>query len=61
MADGHFHVSKKEKEGRTLTQVSSLSTAQRQEEIARMLGGETVTPAIRKAAAELLKPGRPKR
>ena len=52
----HFNVSKGVVGERTETTVSLLEGAERTEEIARMLGGETITPAIRRAAAELLIP-----
>jgi DNA repair protein RecN (Recombination protein N) len=51
----HFNVSKDAVGERTETMVSRLEETERTEEIARMLGGETITPAIRRAAAELLK------
>ena len=37
------------------TQVALLDKAGRVEEVARMLGGETITPRIRSTAAEMLK------
>jgi len=51
----HFNVSKDVVGERTETMVQRLQEAKRIEEIARMLGGETITPAIRCAAAEMLK------
>ena len=54
MANAHFKVSKIEKEGRTTTMVDRIESKDRVEEIARMLGGEVVTPKIRAAAKELL-------
>jgi DNA repair protein RecN (Recombination protein N) len=50
----HFNVSKDVFGERTETTVRRLEAAERTEEIARMLGGETITPAIRRAAAEML-------
>ncbi len=50
----HLRVSKSVADGRTETQVQALSAAERREEIARMLAGETITPAARAAAAALL-------
>ncbi len=54
-AQRHFAVAKAAKSGRTVTQVERLDKAGRVEEIARMLGGETITPKIRSTAAEMLK------
>jgi DNA repair protein RecN (Recombination protein N) len=53
MASTHFHVSKRERDGRTVTTVERLDGDRRIEEVARMLGGARVTPKIRAAAAEL--------
>lgn len=54
-AQGHFAVTKAAKGGRTVTQVAQLDKAGRVEEIARMLGGEKITPTIRSTASEMLK------
>ena len=54
MADLHFLVQKGEREGRTYTEVTSLSRADRREELARLTGGVHVTEAIRQGAEELL-------
>ena len=56
----HFNVSKDVVGERTETTVRRLEAAERTEEIARMLGGETITPAIRRAAAEMLEQAREK-
>jgi DNA repair protein RecN (Recombination protein N) len=53
----HLHVSKHEAEGRARTEVSTLDSAERREEIARMLAGESVTDEARAAARQLLLPG----
>ncbi len=53
-ADRHYRVSKKERAGRTFTQVAPLSAAERVEEIARMLAGSKVTELSRSHAGELL-------
>jgi DNA repair protein RecN (Recombination protein N) len=54
-ADGHYFVSKTEtEEGRTVTRVKELKTADRVEDLARMLGGKEVTDTTRKHARELL-------
>jgi DNA repair protein RecN (Recombination protein N) len=52
----HFHVSKAEVDGRSRTEVSRLLQAERDEEIARMLAGESVTEEARAAARKLLLP-----
>jgi DNA repair protein RecN (Recombination protein N) len=54
LADAHFVVLKDVRRGRTVTRVARLDPEQRVEELARMLGGSSVTPAIRDAARELL-------
>jgi DNA repair protein RecN (Recombination protein N) len=54
-AQRHFAVTKTTKGGRTVTQVTPLDAAGRVEEVARMLGGATITPKIRATAAEMLK------
>jgi DNA repair protein RecN (Recombination protein N) len=52
----HLRVSKSSSDGRTETTVLPLKPADRREEIARMLAGETVTSAARAAARVLLQP-----
>ncbi|TAL11597.1 MAG: DNA repair protein RecN [Nitrospirae bacterium] len=54
-AQRHFAVTKSAKGGRTVTQVEQLGKAERVEEVARMLGGEKITPTVRSTAAEMLK------
>lgn len=54
-AQHHFAVTKAAKGGRTVTQVEALDREGRVEEVARMLGGATITPKIRATAAEMLK------
>lgn len=54
MADTHFSVVKGEREGRTYTEVERLSRPRRVEELARLTGGEHITPAILAGAEELL-------
>jgi DNA repair protein RecN (Recombination protein N) len=49
----HFRVSKSGS-GKIQTDVAALGTAERREELARMLAGETVTEAARAAADSLL-------
>jgi DNA repair protein RecN (Recombination protein N) len=55
LADHHFAVEKRVERGRTLTDVRALSAAERVEEVARMLGGETVSDAARRHARDLVK------
>lgn len=53
-AQHHVCVEKSEVKGRTVTTVRLLSGVSREEEIARMLGGEQVTRKTRATAAELI-------
>jgi DNA repair protein RecN (Recombination protein N) len=55
LADHHLAVRKTVDQGRTLTVVEPLSGDARAEEIARMLGGETITATARQHAREMLK------
>jgi len=52
--DRHLLVGKRVEAGRTLTYLSELGDRERAEELARMLGGETITSKGREAAKELL-------
>jgi DNA repair protein RecN (Recombination protein N) len=52
--DHHYKVSKEISKGRTKTIVESLGNDKRVEEIARMLGGEKITPATLAHAKEML-------
>ncbi len=54
MADGHFSIAKRVEGGRTYTSVTKLDTRGRQEEIARLTGGENVTKTTLLSAAEQL-------
>ncbi len=56
-ADGHYHVSKYEQDGRTETSVRRLTDDERRDETARMLGG-TLTARAKAHAAELLRSAR---
>ena len=58
MADRHLVVRKHVERGRTTTQVCVLDASERVEEVARMLGGETVTDAARRHAREMVKQAR---
>jgi DNA repair protein RecN (Recombination protein N) len=53
-ADRQWQVSKAVEAGITLSHIEELTPAQRVEEIARMLGGVTITDTTRKHAAEML-------
>ena len=53
-ASAQMRVQKREASGRAVTEVKMLSEAERREEIARMLSGESVTEAARQAAESLL-------
>lgn len=53
--DHHFKVEKKTKNNITTTYVNELSPSEREEEIARMLAGETITDEARAAAKVLIK------
>ena len=54
MADTHFSVEKGERDGRTYTNVERLDREGRREELARLVGGASVTQALLDGAAELL-------
>lgn len=54
MADTHFSVEKGEKKGRTFTNVARLDREGRVDELARLIGGATVTDSLRSSASELL-------
>jgi DNA repair protein RecN (Recombination protein N) len=51
----HFHISKSVRQGRTLTSVNRLGANDREDEVARMIAGNVVTPAVKASAAEMLK------
>jgi DNA repair protein RecN (Recombination protein N) len=55
--DHHFKISKHIENGRTCTRISPLDTDLRLEETARMIGGETITPATRAHAREMVETG----
>jgi DNA repair protein RecN (Recombination protein N) len=54
MADSQWQVSKSVEQGVTLSRIEVLDAEQRIEEIARMLGGVTITDTTRSHAAEML-------
>lgn len=53
-ADTQFQIEKRVDGGRTRTTVRRLSDAARVDELARMMGGETVTDGLRRTAREML-------
>jgi DNA repair protein RecN (Recombination protein N) len=52
--DQHYRISKQVTKGRTRTSIRLLSDEDRYKEIARMLGGEEITPATLEHAREML-------
>jgi DNA repair protein RecN (Recombination protein N) len=50
----HYRISKSVKNGRTMTAVARMSTADREQELARMIGGASVSAAILASAREML-------
>jgi DNA repair protein RecN (Recombination protein N) len=59
-ADQHFRVEKREEDGRTATTVAALVKNDRVREVARMLGGESVTDTSLRHALELITQARGK-
>ena len=55
LADAHYRIEKEERDGRAETRVIRLSQTERVEEIARILGGLSVTDVQRAAAEELIR------
>jgi DNA repair protein RecN (Recombination protein N) len=55
LADRHYAVRKRIERGRTHTEVTELAADERVEEVARMLGGETITDLARRHAREMVK------
>ena len=53
-ANCQYRISKRERDGRTETEVRLLDRAERVEELARIMGGVQVTDTVRRAAEELL-------
>ncbi len=54
LADSHLLITKREKEGRVETSVAALGREQRISEIARIMGGATITDNLMKTAGEML-------
>ena len=57
-ADHHYAVSKREKKGRTTTQIEELRPEERAQEIGRMLSGEQITAEALRQAERLLQAGK---
>jgi len=57
LADNHFLVEKKIEHGRTIARIRLLDKRERVEEIARMLGGKTVTATSMRYAEEMVRAG----
>jgi DNA repair protein RecN (Recombination protein N) len=57
-ADRHFHVRKEILDGRTQSGITRLDPEARAHEIARMIGGEVLSPATLAAAREMLETAR---
>jgi len=57
LAENHFYISKRERDGRTETELTRLDREARVSEIARILGGIDITDAQRAAAREMLDEG----
>lgn len=53
-ADAHYLIEKRVEDGKTFTSVTPLGRAEREAEIARIIGGETVTELQLRNAAEML-------
>ncbi len=54
-ADAHYKISKKESDGRTVSNVEKLDFEGRRNELARIMGGVNISDAVFKAAEEMLK------
>lgn len=54
MADTQFSIVKSQHDGRTFTQINLLDDPGRQKELARLIGGETITDATLRGAGELI-------
>jgi len=53
-ASWHYRIEKTVRNGRTITSVAQLDTDQREDELARMIGGATISTAARLSAREML-------
>ena len=61
MADHHFMIAKKAEENATVTGIMEMNPEESVEELARMLGGESITDAVRENARELIHTARTKK
>ena len=52
--DHHYYIQKQVKKGRTITTIRPMDTEERIKEIARMLGGEKITPTALEHARNLV-------
>jgi DNA repair protein RecN (Recombination protein N) len=50
----HFRIAKSVRNGRTVTEVSRLTPREREEELARMIGGIEISATVRAGAREML-------
>lgn len=57
LANNHFYISKREVDGRAETALRLLDSSEREDEIARILGGIEITDAQRAAAREMIAEG----
>jgi DNA repair protein RecN (Recombination protein N) len=57
-ADDHLRIEKREREGRTVTEITRLDDGERRHELAQMLGGAAGAQATLAAADELLERAR---
>ena len=57
LATAHYKISKGEKEGRTVAAVIPLDREGRIDEVARILGGLSVTETVLRAATEMIDEG----
>jgi DNA repair protein RecN (Recombination protein N) len=53
-ADAHYRIAKRERDGRTVTEVTRLARTEREAELAQMIGGQAVGEAALLSARELL-------
>ena len=54
LADTHFLIEKSERDGRTFTAVTQLDFEGRKRELARIIGGTSITATTLESAAEML-------
>ena len=54
LGDTHMHISKEERQGRTYTTVTTLDFEGRKQELARIMGGSSITEITLKSAEEML-------